>query len=315
MDDFRLFDTLQTLLDSPTGIKTLTSRDAIDTIEEGPHRSVQPPELSVIIVAYRESAEEIQACLDSIHATITSGPFELVAIDNGLQNKAAGILRGQADRYIKTNENLGCCGGRNLGADFCRGRVLMFVDADGILESFDPVAIENIIHSKLIAVRGRVVTNRLDEAPPHYNPGNQACPSLIDAEGISLWDRKWFVNAGGFNENLKGNEGIVLAFRLISYFSAHSDQFYYIPGLQLRHDFAANTRFEGQSKQKYYFIQFLYLRKVYPGLETFVREQLKLRNRGNAQTRQDFLPRLALYLTRITTGLKFKLFLFFKNLS
>ncbi len=223
MDDFRLFNKLQPLLDSPTKAKRLIDPAVIESVTENKNRSVFSGKLSVVIVAYNESTEEIRNCLQSLHATITQEIYELVAVDNGLQDAAAKILLNSADKYVKAKKNLGCCAGRNIGSSFCSGQVILFVDADGILELFDPTAINKITTSNLIAIRGQVVSDNPNDTPPHYNLGDRIQSSLIDAEGISLWHREFFTKAGGFNEDLKGNEGIVLAFRLITYYSASPD--------------------------------------------------------------------------------------------
>lgn len=298
MGTIRLISKLQHLSNSAQKEKQLVEQATLDNISIHSGRGKTACTLSVIIVAFRESAKEIEHCLSSLLALLDSNTFELVCIDNGLDINSATILRGHSDRYIKSGENLGCCGGRNLGAHFAKNEVLMFLDADGELQNLDFSMVEQIRQKKLIAIRGRVVSQNPSKDPGHYDLGDHETPSLIDAEGISLWLRDAYVMAGGFNDNLTGNEGIVLAYRLITYYGANPQQFHYSPALELNHNFSGITRFPGHSKQSYYYVQFLYLCKTYTGIDSYIKSMIKLRKKTNYASNVYFFNKIKFYIIR-----------------
>lgn len=306
MSDFLLIKQLRYLKESPQKNKNLLPDKLLDQVKIKGNLIGTASDLSIIIVAFREKLEELERCLDSLRPLMQGLGCELIFVDNGLDEDCARVVCEVSDLYVKPPENLGCCGGRNLGAYFATAPSMMFVDADGSILNADIEAIKQFNLSDLIAARGKVCSASSGSDPLHYDLGDDERPSLIDTEGISIWKRSYFVDAGGFNEDLKGNEGIVLGYRLVNYFSADPRQFIYLPVLVLTHDFQSEERFASAPKKKYYYVQYMYLRERYSGIDRFLREGLKARSQK--RKRESGVFGLFLYrLSRLWLDIQFRL--------
>jgi glycosyltransferase involved in cell wall biosynthesis len=95
--------------------------------------------ISVIIPTYNEE-KHIAACLDSLLSQETSFPIEIIIVDNGSKDKTTKIVEEYVKRFsnkiklIKLGKNIGPGGARNLGAKNARGEILVFIDADMVLD-------------------------------------------------------------------------------------------------------------------------------------------------------------------------------------
>ncbi len=94
------------------------------------------PRVSVLVPAFNEEAA-IGACLDSILAQ-TEDHLEVIVLDDGSVDRTAEIARSRAVTVLKLPHG-GPALAKNAGAAVARGDVLVFVDADLIL---DPKCIE-----------------------------------------------------------------------------------------------------------------------------------------------------------------------------
>lgn len=93
----------------------------------------QKPKVSAIIVTYnrpRLLPHAIQSVLDQ-----TFQDFELIVVDNGLEQPAEKIVKSFNDKrikYIKNDRNTGCAGGKNIGIKNAEGEYVAFLDDDDI---------------------------------------------------------------------------------------------------------------------------------------------------------------------------------------
>jgi glycosyltransferase involved in cell wall biosynthesis len=96
-----------------------------------PAASVQPM-ISVIIPAHNEE-ECLPTTLEALKAQ-DYPRFETIVVTNGCTDRTAEVVRGHCDQLFELEER-GLGPARNLGAERARGELLVFLDADTVLES------------------------------------------------------------------------------------------------------------------------------------------------------------------------------------
>ncbi len=86
-------------------------------------------EFSVVVPALNEESY-IGACLDSIsEQTFPRNGYEIIVSDGGSNDNTVKIAEKYADKVI-VSEKRGIWWGRNQGAEFAKGKYLVFIDAD-----------------------------------------------------------------------------------------------------------------------------------------------------------------------------------------
>ncbi len=198
------------------------------------------PKISVVIVAYNEGNDLIRN-LENWGGQ-TNQDFEIILVDNGLDDETVEKIKSFDILYIKAKNNLGCCGGRNVGAVHANANILVFGDADGYNPSdYIEKTLQVMGNNDVIAIRGKVLPIDSDLQkefmPMHYDLGNEKIPSLIDAEGNSAWQTNDYIKVGGFEDSLAGGEGVVLQYRMVEFFGYDKNAFVYDPKLILYHDY------------------------------------------------------------------------------
>ena len=91
---------------------------------------------SVIIVSYN-TRERLRACLNSIYATIGERAIEVIVVDNASRDGSADMVASdfpQARLHAST-VNLGFAAGNNVGFRMARGRYLILLNPDALIES------------------------------------------------------------------------------------------------------------------------------------------------------------------------------------
>lgn len=106
--------------------------------ESGPGAGQEPVFISIVIPAYNE-AESLPATLEALRKQ-TFPRFETIVVANGCTDDTAEVVRGRCDQFYELPER-GLGPARNLGAEKARGELLLFLDADTLLE---PGALEII---------------------------------------------------------------------------------------------------------------------------------------------------------------------------
>jgi glycosyltransferase involved in cell wall biosynthesis len=173
--------------------------------------------ISVIIPAHNEE-HYLGRTLEALHRQ-TYRWFEVLVIANGCADRTAEVARGHCHRLIVLSQkSLGVA--RNLGARMARGRVLVFLDADTLL---DPGALERVaaeFHPGYAAgtVRGvpdvgsfkyRLLyglKNFVHRTSVHHG-----------SSGVILCWKKHFMQTGGFDEGLEVRENSELIRRLLRF--------------------------------------------------------------------------------------------------
>ncbi len=92
------------------------------------------PELSIISVNYNGIAHTCEM-IESVRENLTV-PYELIVVDNGSAvNEAEEIEKRYPEvTVIRSEKNLGFAGGNNLGIDAARGKYLLFLNNDTIVQ-------------------------------------------------------------------------------------------------------------------------------------------------------------------------------------
>lgn len=85
-----------------------------------------------MVVAYN-SGPDLPDCLTAIRAQL--GDDEIVVVDNASSDDSAAIARAFGARVERSATNIGFAAACNLGARLGRGRVLVFVNPDTVVES------------------------------------------------------------------------------------------------------------------------------------------------------------------------------------
>lgn len=170
--------------------------------------------ISVIIPAHNEE-DYLGATLEALRRQ--GHPwFEVIVVANGCSDTTAEVARGYCDRLIVLSQKgLGLA--RNLGARMASGELLVFLDADTILQ---PGALRDIAQTFAPDAAAGTVRGRPDVALPAYQLvyglKNVLHGSGIHAgsSGVILCWRQHFLRVGGFDERLEVRENSELIKRL-----------------------------------------------------------------------------------------------------
>jgi GT2 family glycosyltransferase len=182
------------------------------------------PEAPVVSVCIPVVSDHglIHGCLDSLVNSRPSVETEVVVVANGLTEGGFSQLRGRDDIVlVRCAVNTGFSGGNNIGARFARGRYLLFLNDDSVVEvGFIDRLLHAVERDPLIAAAGGRVLwpdGRLQEAGSvlwgdgwtaqvgNGLPANATDYQYVrDADFISanglLVDRRAWDAVGGFDE-------------------------------------------------------------------------------------------------------------------
>lgn len=185
-------------------------------------RQTRPPVLkpaptrmiSVVVPAHNEAAY-LGATLDALAAQ-TYEWFEVIVVANGCTDGTPEVARGRCQRLIVLSQkNLGVA--RNLGARLARGEILVFLDADTLLqpgtlrriaEEFEDGAAAGTVKGVPDIQKLRYRTFYFFKNTVHrlkLHPGTS---------GVILCWKKHFFKVGGFDEGLEVRENSHLTRRL-----------------------------------------------------------------------------------------------------
>jgi glycosyltransferase involved in cell wall biosynthesis len=178
--------------------------------------------ISCIIPALNEQ-KNIDGLISSILSQNLAPPLslnEIIVVDNGSQDNTVNIAKNMgAKTYVKPGLTIG--GLRNFGAEKAKGDILIFLDADNVL---DNSVINNIVKNLLVDNIGAIGVPLRPYGDPTwvektwyyhihtYKKGlNKAGAIASGAFGIK---KKLFLEAGGFDERLAVGEDTELSRRL-----------------------------------------------------------------------------------------------------
>lgn len=86
-----------------------------------------------VIIAARDSAATLGACLDALHAQ-DYADREIIVVDDGSTDETAAIAEAGGARVVRTPP-VGASAARNLGIEVARGEVVAFTDGDCVAEA------------------------------------------------------------------------------------------------------------------------------------------------------------------------------------
>lgn len=142
--------------------------------------------ISIIVPVYN-CAEYLPACLDSLLGQ-THRDLEVVCVDDGSTDASPALLADYAARdgrvRVITQENAGVSAARNVGIAAARGEVLMFVDADDLLEPFACARVAEVFERE----RPEVLTFGLRGEPAELVPASlrhELCPRDAVYDGFA----------------------------------------------------------------------------------------------------------------------------------
>ena len=190
-----------------------------------------PLELSIVVIG-RNEGERLAACLASVAAADLGGlPAEVIYVDSASTDGSTALAREMGARVIVVQPARPCAAvGRNAGWRAARGRLVLFLDGDTLLDpAFVPAALAELHSSPRIAAvwghrRERFpeasVFNRVLDLDWVYPPGDSEF-----CGGDVLFRRNVLVAAGGFDETLIAGEEPELCARLraVSFRIRHID--------------------------------------------------------------------------------------------
>ncbi|WP_298447389.1 glycosyltransferase [uncultured Marinobacter sp.] len=168
-----------------------------------------PPFFSIVVPVYNEE-KHIGSCLLSIFNSIYDGTqYEVIVVDNGSDDESLDIAKNSDARVFQlTTGNVGAV--RNYGAKQARGKVLVFIDADCLLDRNWLNRAEKLIQDQPYCAYGGGAW--LPEHPTWTEElwllnkkGMPALPKhLIGAS--TMISKDLFLQLGGFNELISSGE-------------------------------------------------------------------------------------------------------------
>ncbi len=170
--------------------------------------------ISVIIPAHNEE-KYISPTLDALKKQ-DYGWFEVVVVANGCVDQTAAAARGQCQRLIVLSQkSLGVA--RNLGARMAKGEILVFLDADTLLEPHALKVIAQQFRKQDAAgtLKGRPDAHRLHYKFVYFLKNFTHRTRLhLGSSGVIICWRDHFIQVGGFDEGLEVRENSDLIWRL-----------------------------------------------------------------------------------------------------
>jgi glycosyltransferase involved in cell wall biosynthesis len=169
--------------------------------------------VSVVIPAHNEEAylkETLAAVRRQRHRC------EIIVVANGCSDRTAEVARDHCDRLVVLSQkSLGVA--RNLGAKMAGGELLIFLDADTLLERD---ALSVIVRNFRLSDAAGTIKGRPDSSRFAYQliyflkNFMHRCVLRFGSAGVIICWKKDFIGLGGFNEHLEVRENSELMKRL-----------------------------------------------------------------------------------------------------
>jgi len=189
------------------------TRELKEALFEG--RSSAPSRMISVIIPAHNEQRYLAGTLEALQRQ-NYGWFEVLVVANGCTDETARVARNRCHRLIVlSRKNLGVA--RNLGAKMAKGEILVFLDADTILEAMALRRIAEDFTPECAAgtVRGRPDNERLSYKLL-YGVKNLVHRMRVHpgSSGVILCWKDRFLKAGGFDEGLEVRENSELMRRL-----------------------------------------------------------------------------------------------------
>ena len=163
-------------------------------------------EFSVIVPALNEETC-IETCLKSIlRQTLPRNSYEIIVSDGASNDRTVEIARKYADRVV-VSEKRGIWLGRNLGAQFAKGRYLVFIDADTRIKEDYLETVRRSLESGVVGlttafeIEGSGLKTKIFEYISYCYLGLNSKIDNVCLNGINLCvPRDVFMKVGGFRD-------------------------------------------------------------------------------------------------------------------
>jgi len=180
-----------------------------------PERSAKAARMISVIIPAHNEQKYLRATLEALENQ-DYGWFEVVVVANGCTDLTAEVARGHCHRLIVLSQkSLGVA--RNLGARMAKGEILLFLDADTILEpaALSAVAEEFTRDCSAGTIKGQPDVQRLQYKIVYFLKNfTHKTGFHKGSSGVILCWRDQFIQNGGFDEGLEVRENSELIYRL-----------------------------------------------------------------------------------------------------
>jgi len=219
-------------------------------IVECPQRKLHPL-LSVILVTYNRP-NDIEMCVQAIRRQHCSD-YEIIVVDNGDVDKKAAALTGSVDVYVDCPMNFNLSEGRNIGAHFANGQIVVFLDDDALVgpEYLDTIQ-KAFEQYDILGLRGRAFPKDGQRPEKHIGVcdlGEEPFATLCTQEGNAAFRWDAYIAVGGMDALLFGHEGSDLSYRLMRRYN-HTSAVIYWPGTIIHHDYGNQNTID-EKEQRY----------------------------------------------------------------
>lgn len=220
---------------------------------------MESPFVSIVILNYKRLTA-LELTLESVVAQEYANK-EIIVVDNHSEEDVASVVRkyGSDIRLIDTGQNLGGCGGRNVGIRAAQGEIVITLDNDVSFLSSD--AVDTVVRRFEDHPDYHVLAFQLRDAqtgelrlrewchPKDWRTfGNVAFATHFFVEGAAAYRRFIFDRAGMYFEPLFiYHEGWDLGLRILN----QGYRILYTPDIQVRHLMSPETR--SMSRQHFLF--------------------------------------------------------------
>jgi glycosyltransferase involved in cell wall biosynthesis len=164
------------------------------------------PLISVIIPAHNEE-HYLPETLQYL-ARQTYRHFEVIVVANGCSDATEEIAKARCDRFIWLDErNLGCA--RNVGGKKARGELLVFLDADTLIEphALESIASEFTRDHAMGTLKGLPDTTRLSHRAVYWLKNFLHYSHVhYGSSGVIIGWKDHFRAVGGFDDGLQVRE-------------------------------------------------------------------------------------------------------------
>jgi len=178
--------------------------------------------ISIIIPVYN-GEKTVGDCLKSVFNSDYKD-FEVVVVDDNSTDHTVNIVNGFPCKVIKMRRNVGAAVARNRGAEASFGKILFFLDSDIIIEKNTLGQILQTFENKpdISALfcsyqKNTIPTNFVSvykNRCHHYTHQISNEDAATFFSGFGAIKREVFFRLGGFNEDYRSLEDIVLGYRL-----------------------------------------------------------------------------------------------------
>lgn len=181
------------------------------------------PFFSIIIPTYNRS-QSLSLAVNSVLEQ-SFGNYELIIIDDGSNDDTPNIIK----LYLSNKriiyhfqQNKGVCGARNKGASLAKGRYLLFLDSDDSVSKNWLSDFYFKLNNSDITLGHCGINKKLPNGKYKIKNATESLNtkyqySGIFAAGSFCIDRNYFLEIGGYDENIKYGENTELSFRIVDY--------------------------------------------------------------------------------------------------